>query len=277
MEYVITINDKKINNKWFEKCDNFLIGLKGYSLYMTNTYEKEEFEEIVKLLHLKEKKVFVKIDKLFLSHEIVELEKTLNFLSNLKIDYVIFDDMAILNLNEKYNLNLIWGSNHFVVNHKSCNVYYELGVLKSLISPEITLDEILEINTKYKGDLIVPIFGYNHMFSSKRKLLTSYYDHIGKKINNKFHTINEDRNDKMYKIYENENGTHILADFCLYDFESFKKLKTNVKYGYLDFSFFEDEEALKIFESFKKEEKLTDKRFKDGFFNTETIFKVKRK
>ena len=66
--------------------------------------------------------------------------------------YNLYSDVCFINLKNELGLNydLIWSQEHLTTNYGTINFWQEYGVNYTYISPDITLNEILEIkqNTK---------------------------------------------------------------------------------------------------------------------------------
>ena len=263
----------------------FLFGLKGYS-----TLEEEISLEDVSSIS---GKVFLAIDKNIMNNSLNDLESILSSIDNYNISGIFFYDLAILSMCKRLNVKtpLIWNQNYLVTNYKTCNFYEKEGVSGAVINPIITISEITQICDKTKFDIFVPIFGYQMMALSDRKLITNYFDYIKESNFDKFNMISE--NNKKYPILEDDCGTKFYSDEVLNGIKYINELKkVDVKYiildGFLiDSSVFEKiskyyERA--VYEDLSDEELLNlEKEIKELipnsstlFFDRKTVFKVKR-
>lgn len=263
----------------------FLFGLKGYS-----TLEEEISLEDVSSIS---GKVFLAIDKNIMNNSLNDLESVLSSIDNYNISGIFFYDLAILSMCKRLNVKtpLIWNQNYLVTNYKTCNFYEKEGVSGAVINPIITISEITQICDKTKFDIFVPIFGYQMMALSDRKLITNYFDYIEESNFDKFNMISE--NNKKYPILEDDCGTKFYSDEVLNGIKYINKLKqAGVKYVILDGFLLESSISEKIskyyeravYEDLSDEELLNlEKEIKELipnsstlFFDKKTVFKVKK-
>ena len=127
------------------KCDGFILGLKDYSNFTSLTFDVEEVLNIQNKYN--DKEIFLNINKNIFNDEINNLKEILKKLRNIKI---LFYDLAILELNKEFNLDLVWNQDHFVTNYEEINFYNTLGAKYAYISNEITYEEIKDITKMYR-------------------------------------------------------------------------------------------------------------------------------
>lgn len=271
----------------FKSTNSFLFGLKGLS-----TLENEKSLEEIK--SLKNDNVYLSIDKNLFNQDLKLLEEVLKKIDNYNIKGIFFYDLAVLSLAKKLGIktNLIWNQNFLVTNYKTCNYYAKEGVKGTVLSSEITIEEIEEISKNTNMTLFVNIFGYQLMALSKRQLLTSYYDNYSIKTRTKTTLISEKENN--YPVMESEIGTKFYTNKILNGIIYLNKLKScNIDYIILNDIGLEQETFQKIVriyeqvidkdisdESLKKEEEKISKIIPNTstlFLNKKTIYKVKRK
>ena len=213
-------------NEFNLKVDSILIGLKNFN--SLNILELE-IEEIEKLIEDKNKEIFISINKLIHNNELEELKIILKKLEGWNISGVFFDDISIYNIVKENNLNisLIWGNSHQATNYNTINSWNRLGVKNSIISPDITLEEIIDIKNNTESKVFVPIYGMFEIFSSNRFLVKNYLKYIDKNSDSKLHYINHKILDTYYPIYEDSNGTHIINGNILNGLEEMPTLIDN--------------------------------------------------
>ena len=264
---------------------SFLFGLKDLSIY-DNVLSLEKLES------LDTSKIYIAIDKNIFNEDLLSLEKALIKLNELKVKGILFYDLAVLSLSKKLNINvpLIWNQNFLVTNYKTCKYYQKDGVSGAILSSEITIDEIKEIGENIDFDLFVNIFGYQLMGVSKRSLISNYFEYIDEENFDDFNYMIERGN--KYPILENKIGTKIFTKDILCGIRYLNILKEfGVKYIILSDDFLDEDIFLKVYEIFDRalnndlssEELLEwEKEINSiiptslGFFNKETIYKVKR-
>ena len=237
--------------------DAYLIPLKDLSINYTNTFTIEEIKEIQKI----NKEVFVIINKNIENKELDKLEETLKEIDKLNITGIIFYDIAIVELKKELNLktDLVWNQEHLATNYSSVNYWYERGAKYAYLSSEITKNEIEEIRKNTKAKLMINVYGYIPMFTSKRHLVYNYLETFNiKEKGNKIY-----KEGKNYNINDEKNGTTVYTDYIL-------NLKENIDVDYYIYnSNMIDEEKFKqiLINNTEKEE--------TGFLHKETIYKVK--
>lgn len=282
----LMINDIKELNY---NVDTIIVGINGFNNLNILELSLEE------IINIKEKntnkEVYISINKSIHDKEIDNLKKILFELDKIKIDGVLFDDISVYQISKEENLelNLIWANIHQTTNYNTINVWNELGVKNAFISPDITLDEIINIKKNTNSFLFVPIFGMFDIFSSNRFLITNYLKYINKdKKSDKYYIEN---NDIKYPIYEDKNGTHIINGKILNGLsESIELQKYNIDYllinsymiNNIDSVIDSFNKAKKMYETnnvnnekIKELEKLIDEEQNKGFLYKETFYKVK--
>lgn len=188
---------------------NFLLPLKDYSVEYLNYYDLGQIRTIRKNypnIHL-----FISINKNILNKDLETLKKILLELDRLDIKGIFYYDLAILQLKKELNLktDLVWNQTHMVTNYKTCNYYYDRGVKYALLSKEITKTEILDILRNTKITPIVELISYPVVATSKRKLVTHYYQDIKKEQENSISLI-ESKTKQEYLALEDQNGVSFV-------------------------------------------------------------------
>lgn len=269
----------------YKNAKAFLFGLKDYS-----TLEEEiELKDISSISG----KVFLAIDKNIMNDSLKDLERILSSIDKYNISGIFFYDLAILSMCKRLGVKtpIIWNQNYLVTNYKTCNFYEKEGVFGAVINPIITISEITEICNKTKLDVFVPVFGYQMMALSNRKLITNYFDYIGETNFDKFNLINE--KDKKYPILEADCGTKIYSDEILNGIRYINMLKkSGVKHVILDGFLLDFSICEKVFKCYERAvyEDLSDEELiilekeinelipnsSTLFFDKKTVFKVKK-
>lgn len=212
-------NIKEINSN----ADTFIIGLKNYN--NLNILELD-IEQIIKLKNSKE--IIISVNKVIHNNELDDLICKLKKLEGYKI---IYDDLAIVQIVKDYNLNieLIWGNIRATTSYNSINAMKDYGVGYSILSPDITIDEMIEIKNNTCTKLFAPIYGKFEIFSSNRFLITNYLKYINKEKKDKKYQIKN--KDLYYDIYEDNSGTHIINSKYTNGIIDYKKiLENNIDY-----------------------------------------------
>ena len=262
------------SNSNLEKLDNYvdgyIIGLKDYCVNIPLTLSLEE----IKSLNTK-KELFISINKNLFSKEIDRLKEILLEIDQLNIKGILYADTALVTLKEELNLktNLVWAQEHLTTNYQTINNWYDFGVKYTYISSDITLREIKEIIANTKVKLIVPIFGYIPIFTSKRHEIRNYLDNFKLKDNSKINYI--EKENKIYPIIDNDEGTEVYSNNILNGYKEY--LSLDVEYVTLNSFNIEDDLFIRVLKTFKekKEEDLILDNSDKGFLYKDTIYKVK--
>lgn len=278
---VITNNINNINCYKKIGAEAFIFGLKNFSSGYNNELT---LEEIKKLRKEYDGELFIAINKNIFNSELVALEQALIELDKIKIDGILFYDMAVLSIKRRLKLHipLLWNQTHMVTNFNTCNYYYEKGCDFGVLSGEITLEEINEIKSKTNMKLFLNVFGYPIMGYTRRHLLSNFFKSIKKEKEKNIYTIKNNNED--YIVSEEENGNALYYGKLLNG--SIIIPDTSVDYVILNDNLIEEELFKKVLELFKKLIDTKDKKYIEeidklvgtdrGFFFKKTIYKVKK-
>ena len=138
--------------------------------------------------------------------EIKELKSEL-----LKYKGIVFEDLAIYNIFNGEDIELIWYQNHFATNSESINYYLNNGCTSAVISNEITKTEILDIIKSSSKPLVLTILAKNQIMYSRRHLLTNFNNHDNLENYNVM-VLKENITQSRFRARESEFGTIILND-----------------------------------------------------------------
>ena len=204
-------NSKNLKFFMENNIDGFIIGLEKYSENFNYLAKKSKLEGICKTLSDNNKKIYIALNKLYFNNQIEELKDIIRFIAKLNIDGLIFSDMCVLNIvkEENLNINLMWYSK-LTTNSMTMKFLEKRGVSGFIISPEITLDEQIEISKKVSSPCSIKLFGYNIMAVSSRSLISNYFKfcNIDKQTCKKYY-IKEKNSEEYYQLLENGNTTFL--------------------------------------------------------------------
>lgn len=223
MEVLIKPNNKDISTYKKMGIHSFLFPLQDYAVESETYFTLSDIQKIKEQnqdIHL-----FVSINKNIFNNELKKLEEVLKKLDNIEIDAVFFYDQALISLKEKLGLtfDLVWAQTHMVTNYNTCNYYYQHGVKYALLSKEITLDEVIEIKKKSSIQTIVTLIATPSVATSKRKLLSNYYQDLGKKPQHNL-IIHEKVSGEDYLVEENKEAVTFYKKSILNGCEVLPKL-----------------------------------------------------
>lgn len=264
--------------------DGYILGIENLSVNMPIYFNINEVKEIIK--NNPKKEIFISLNKNMFNEDLDYLKEILLELNNLDIKGVLFYDLAILNLKEKLNLkyDLVWNQEHLVTNYETINYYYNFNVKYACLSNEITLREILEIKENTDSKLMIMLFGYIPMFTSKRHLVNNYLETFNINDNSKINYI--EKEDKTYPIIDDNIGTTVYNSHILNGIEEYLKIKEhNIDYIILNSFEINDDDFIKIIDLFKNVNSDNIEQYKSeieemckttdtAFLHKETVYKV---
>jgi len=266
--------------------DAFVIGYQSLCVNVESTFSKEEIHELKDLCRKEKKELFILLNKNMFEQDLPLLQEALFFLEKEDIDGIFYYDIAVLELKKEHSLSfsLVWAQEHMTTNALTSNFWYQQGVEYTLLSSEITKEEVSEIRENAHAKLIFPIFGYPSMFVSKRHLITNYCDTFQLKDTSKIHYLSDAKN--TYPIQEDEQGTVTYASHIMNGIEEMPCFEEmGIDYVLLQSIFLEKETFHKVVELYRNVTKETAKARKEeiqtmlncdeGFLYKETIYKVK--
>ena len=267
-----------------EHIDGMIVGLKNMSVNMPSYYSYDEIVRFVNIAKKFNKEIFVSLNKNMFNEDLIYLKEILIKLDDLKLNGILYYDISIVNIKkeEKLVTPLVWNQEHLTTNYLTSNFWYEHGAKYTMLSSEITLDEVKEIEKEAKAKLMLPVFGYLPMFVSRRHLVKNYLETFNLEDNSKINYI--EKEGKIYPIIDNEEGTIAYSSKCLNGI--LETLKLDIDYIVLNsfnindkvfrdvvfmYSVVNDTNALEFKE---KIEEMLDTDL--GFLYKETVYKVKK-
>lgn len=244
--------------------DAFIIPIKDFSINYEKYFSLEELKKVNT-----NKEIFVSLNRNIHNSKLEELKELLVELNSFNIKGIIFYDISLVNLKRKLNLkyDLVWAQEHLTTNYSTINFWNSKGVNYAYLSSEITKDEINKIIENTNCKLFLNVFGRIPMFTSRRHLVNSYIETFKLKQSKNYSLFKEN---KIYPIDDTEIGTTVYSDYVL-NFNEMIDVDYYVfnPYG-IDFE--EYKNVLKCYIE-GKENKFPEEL---GFFNKETIYKVKK-
>ena len=105
--------------------DGFIIGIKDMCVN-TNFC----IDDLSILSNLKDKDIFISLNKNMHNSDLVKVESILLELNNYPIKGVLFYDIGVLNIYNRLNLNydLVWTQEHLTTNFNTINYWYEVPI-----------------------------------------------------------------------------------------------------------------------------------------------------
>lgn len=226
-------------------------------------------EDIKTILNLTSKEVCVSINKIMHNEDLKLLEETLVSLNKMNISKIFFYDLAVMNMVKNLNINkeLVVFQDHLNASLYSNNFYKRRGINYSVITNDITLEEINEIS-KYNSLMLI-CYGYLPIFYSRRYLISNYLKYIKEDKNSNVYYIKHN-NDK-YPIMEEEFGTTIYTKEPINLINDIKDI--NVEYIILNANLIDGVEFLSILNKYLNNE-VDGNEYYRGFIDKKTVYKV---
>ncbi|MBJ8325186.1 peptidase U32 family protein [Streptococcus pacificus] len=199
--------------------DRIYIGEKNYGLRLANTFELDEIKEIATLVHQKGKELTVAVNALMHQDMIDHLPTYLDFLEEIKTDYITVGDTGVIYLvnQEKRPFKMIYDASTMVTSSRQINFWGKVGkVSEAVLAREIPSEELFKIADNLEIPAEVLVYGASVIHHSKRPLLQNYYnftkiDDEKGKARDLFLAEPSDPN-SHYSIYEDNHGTHVFAN-----------------------------------------------------------------
>lgn len=139
----------------------YLGGKKFGARHYAENFTNRQLEEAVKYAHSKGVKIYVTVNTLIKDSEMGELLDYLEFLSSIKADAVIVQDLGALHLmRERFPELRVHASTQMNVHNLSgVKFLEELGVKRIVLARELSLGEIKKISENSKAELEIFVHG----------------------------------------------------------------------------------------------------------------------
>lgn len=215
-----------------------LIGTDFYSARAMDLISINDYPKAIQTAKALSLKLYVLVNRMFCEEEISDLQKHLQLLKDLDVDGIYYGDEGVLWEAMKLGIadKLIYHPDTLLTNSADVNYYLDEGIQRVSLAKEITLEEI-QLIAKHSDAKRIELFihGRENMMHSKRYLLSSYMEYLGKDIplhNRKDITIIETKREEPIPILEDDLGTHVFSSFTLASFEEIVDL---IEAGYIHF------------------------------------------
>lgn len=259
---------EKLNSK---KIDGLIFSIENLSVNNSLFITMDQLKRILPSIN-PDFEICISLNKIMHNKDLEVLEQTLKELSKLNVSKIFFYDLSVLNISKrlKLKIDLVVSQDHLNASLNTNNFYYNRGIKYSLITNDITLDEVLSIKKDSPIKIIMTIYGYLPIFYSRRYLISSYLEYINKSISEDFYYIKD--KDDYYLIKEEENGTTIYTKNPI-NLINYKDKLNILDYVILNSNYINVEEFNHILDAYINNKKI-DNTY-EGFINTKTIYKVK--
>lgn len=255
MQLVVELKNHLLLNKIDDReIYGYILSINELSAYNDTEYNINELEEVINLIHQKNKKVYLNVRRIFHEDDFELIEEIIKQTIKFNVDYYIYSDFGFYEIMRKLGLEskLIYQVNTYMTNVFDVEIMLKENY-SVVLSTEISYAEIEKIVKDIKGNVYLNAFGYYPIFHSRRKLITNYKKYRKEELNlNKKFDIVEELRDSHYPIEENYNGTVIYTDGLYYlsnEIYSLNNINPNLKY--LIYSkYTTEEEYLKIISTY---------------------------
>ena len=240
--------------------NNFLFAVNNYSI----GYKSFDIKEIKNLDCNK----YLLINRVL---DNVSIESFKNIIPDLEVfNGIFFEDIGVYSILKNKGIKLIWNQSHFATNYSSINYWNDLSYT-SVISNELTKEEVSEILDKTNKPLVLNIFGKNPAMYSRRTLLTNFNKYYNLKYRDTA-IIKDTVKDTDFLAKESEYGT-ILFDNNYFSLVSYLNyFKDDKVLFYLVYPFGLDVKEINDILNNK-----TEKKYSDLFMDKKTIYKLEVK
>lgn len=229
------------------------IGANQFGLRQSTNATIEEIEEVSKLAKLYDIQTYVMCNKLLHEKDLVKIEKYLRKLEKIKVDGIVFSDLAVAYLVEQLDINLemMYSTETTITNKHFTDLAKDNKIKIIELAKEITASEINEIGKEKKSEISVYIHGHLYMYQSVRKMVDNFANvqNIDLDSNEEDYYLYDDERDNYYPLIQNNQGTHLLAakDLCMIN--KLDKLNiTDIDYLKIDGYRYSKQEYIKIVE-----------------------------
>lgn len=246
--------------------DGIILPLEHFSV---NSGIYFSLEDIKSIMNLTSKEICISLNKIMENDDLKDLELALISLNKMNISKIFFYDLAVLNIVKRLNIKkeLVVFQDHLNASNYSNNFYQRRGISYSVITNDITKEEINEISKNNK--LMLICYGYLPIFYSRRFLISNYLEYIKKEKNSDLYYIKnkEDR----YPIVEEEKGTTVYTGKPLNLINELDDI--NVDYIILNANLTSRKEFLSILNKYI-DNVCDEEEHYIGFINRKTVYKV---
>ena len=193
-------------------------------------FSKEDMIEGVEFAHSMGKKVFVTVNIIPRSEDLISLADYIKELDEIGVDAVIVSDAGVFNIVKKAapNMEIHISTQASTSNYVAANFWYNQGAKRIVTAREMSFAETKELRENTPEDMDIESFIHGAMcMSYSGKCVISNYT-TGRDANKgacthpcrwKYAVVEESRPGQYMPVEENERGTYIFnsKDLCMID------------------------------------------------------------
>jgi len=247
MAIIATINDIDMFKELESEVDAIIVPT-PFSSYVLTRFNLEEIKYIV---NIAEKPLYFLVNGLY---EDKDMEGVRDLILEYKDQvHYIFGDLGVLDILIDFSLEnrSIYNPTTLICNSLDANEYLDYGLEAVGLSNEITVNDQVNITKKVNNKTLIKVFGFHPMFISKRKLITTYLEHINKeKKTKKGYLVEERRPDKL-PVIEDIDGTTIYRHYPINLIKEIDSIKT-ANFLYFNSTFLSTKTLIETVRIYKK-------------------------
>lgn len=243
-----------------QKIDNIIIGLRNFSCRFNNYFDYDQIKTLID--NKKMSKITVCINDIFFEDKIFELENAIKKLVDLKVDCIMFHDLAVAQIvkENNYDIELHYNPETLVTSYGQFDFYLKNKISSVSIASELTMSELKKIHeNKHSIKTCVKIYGLGFVMHSRWPMVSNFKNHLNantsiysKKFNSlEYLLIKEDLRVMPNILYEDQYGTHMLTGYYICGIKKMKEFKSmNIDYLLIDAFLIHDVELYTIIDKF---------------------------
>ncbi len=195
----------------------FSSGIKGFDL--------TELKSVTIKAHQLGLKVIIKADRLFDQSELEKLVSYLKYLESIKVDEVLFSDLTVKMLVDKYRINLktVYAPETLLTNKYDVQQLKTDGFDSCVISKDIPLEDMFEIAISNEDYCYLRVHGPILISYGLRRFISVYLDDF-KEYSDNYYLCEENRETRL-PIVEKETGTWVYG----YTLQSISEISNIIK------------------------------------------------
>ena len=210
------------------------------SFGIEHTFDIEELEPFFHIANENNVRLGVLVNRLIMESEWHLLEAEIKKIEDFNPDFYIVSDVGVLYyLKNHFNRPVYFHSDTTVANTHDARVLLNYAD-KIMPARELTLAKKINIINDLKGNIMIPVFGYQVISKSYRPLLSSYFNEINKVdcVKNRKYFFREEKRDNLYIGFEDYHGFTMFTDKVLDLFKEKSLLEeSGLEFGWIDSNF----------------------------------------
>lgn len=259
MKLITKINQNNNIPEFLTSSDVVILGSE-YALRPAYNFSLEEIKEINEIKN--DTLVYVEVDKIIHEFDLEQILEFLKALDQIKVDGVVFQDLAVLNMvmENDLNLKLNFDPVTYLTSSNQVDFYANFNEIDFLsLSRELTYLEYKNIIKNVPNKTAMQVFGYSQMLHSKRNLIQNYQNFnlkvLGKELslNQENSSLYDEERDAFYPLMVFNDQTFIFSPLAMNLYQDLAKLaKNGLNYAIVDLTKMPEENGLEILSLFRK-------------------------